>query len=398
MDGTGIGLSNRLCLTLLTTKMSQTELVTTESRLDEVVDCISRTPQVAVDIESNGFFRYPERVCLVQLASAETAFLVDPTAIDDLRPLGDLLGDRSVEKVFHAADNDLRSLDRDWGFRVNNVFDTSIAAAFVGSEHLGLQSVVEEHAGVKLAKGRRLQRSDWTMRPLTPEMLRYAADDVLHLLQVREALSARLKELSRFAWAKEEFARLENVRHTPPDRELAFLSIKGSRNLDGRSLAVLRSLFQFREQQAIRLDRPFFKVISDSALVKLSSEPAADLSAIKGLGRFGRPPADRGLKAAIEEGLRSRPVTRPNRTRSEETWSPAERERVRTRFQSLKTWRSELGRGLRLNPSLLWPAVSLERLAGWPCSLDAELVRPEVRSWQEREFAGALRRLVATLS
>ena len=398
MDGTGIGLSNRLCLTLLTTKMSQTELVTTESRLDEVVDCISRTPQVAVDIESNGFFRYPERVCLVQLASAETAFLVDPTAIDDLRPLGDLLGDRSVEKVFHAADNDLRSLDRDWGFRVNNVFDTSIAAAFVGSEHLGLQSVVEEHAGVKLAKGRRLQRSDWTMRPLTPEMLRYAADDVLHLLQVREALSARLKELSRFAWAKEEFARLENVRHTPPDRELAFLSIKGSRNLDGRSLAVLRSLFQFREQQAIRLDRPFFKVISDSALVKLSSEPAADLSAIKGLGRFGRPPADRGLKAAIDEGLRSRPVTRPNRTRSEETWSPAERERVRTRFQSLKTWRSELGRGLRLNPSLLWPAVSLERLAGWPCSLDAELVRPEVRSWQEREFAGALRRLVATLS
>ena len=378
--------------------MSQTELVTTESRLDEVVDCISRTPQIAVDIESNGFFRYPERVCLVQLASAETAFLVDPTAIDDLRPLGDLLGDRSVEKVFHAADNDLRSLDRDWGFRVNNVFDTSIAAAFVGSEHLGLQSVVEEHAGVKLAKGRRLQRSDWTMRPLTPEMLRYAADDVLHLLQVREALSARLKELSRFAWAKEEFARLENVRHTPPDRKLAFLSIRGSRNLDGRSLAVLRSLFQFREQQAIRLDRPFFKVISDSALVKLSSEPAADLSAIKGLGRFGRPPADRGLKAAIDEGFRSRPVTRPNRTRSEETWSPAERERVRTRFQSLKTWRSELGRGLRLNPSLLWPAVSLERLAGWPCSLDAELVRPEVRSWQEREFAGALRRLVATLS
>ena len=378
--------------------MSQIELVSVESQLAEVVERISRAPRVAVDIESNGFFRYHERVCLVQLASAETAFLVDPLAIEDMRPLGDLLGDRSVEKVFHAADYDLRSLDRDWGFRVNNLFDTGIAAGFVGSKQLGLQSVVEEHAGVELAKHRKLQRSDWTLRPLSPEALKYAADDVLHLLQVREALSARLKELSRLAWAEEEFARLENVRHTPPDRELAFLSIKGSRDLDGRGLAVLRSLFQFREQEASDLDRPFFKVIPDSALVKLSSEPTADLSTVKGLGRFGRPPANRALKAAIDKGLRSRPVTWPKRTRSEETWSPAERERVRTRLRSLKTWRSQLGRELRLDSGLLWPAVSLERLAWRPCGLHSELVSPEVRSWQKREFGAALRTILATLS
>ena len=180
--------------------MSQIELITGESRLAEVVDHISRAPRVAVDIESNGFFRYHERVCLVQLASAETAFIVDPLAIDDVRPLGKLLGDRSVEKVFHAPDYDLRSLDRDWGFRVNNLFDTSIAAAFAGSEQLGLQSVVEEHAGVELVKDRKLQRSDWTMRPLSPEALKYAADDVLHLLTgpritfgaARDAIAARM--------------------------------------------------------------------------------------------------------------------------------------------------------------------------------------------------------------
>ena len=269
--------------------MSQIEFVTGESRLAEVVDHISRAPRVAVDIESNGFFRYHERVCLVQLASAETAFIVDPLAIDDVRPLGKLLGDRSVEKVFHAPDYDLRSLDRDWGFRVNNLFDTSIAAAFAGSEQLGLQSVVEEHAGVELVKDRKLQRSDWTMRPLSPEALKYAADDVLHLLKVRESLSARLETLSRLAWAEEEFARMENVRHTPPERELAFLSIKGSRDLDGRGLAILRSLYQFREQEAKHLDRSFFRVIPDSALVQLSSEPEADLSAVKGLGRYGHP-------------------------------------------------------------------------------------------------------------
>ena len=293
--------------------MSQLELVDTETRLAAVVSRMSRAPRVAVDVESNGFFRYHERVCLVQLATDETAFLVDPLAIGDVRLLGRLLSDQAVEKIFHAAGNDVRSLDRDWGFRVNNLFDTGIAAAFVGSTHLGLQSVLQEHMGLELAKPRELQRSDWTIRPLSPEALKYAADDVLHLPRVRDVLTPRLEQLSRFEWAKEEFTRLESVRHTPSDRELAFLAMKGSRDLDGRGLAVLRSLFQFREREARRLDRPPFRVIPDSALVQLSSDSSSDLTTVKGLGRFGRPPASRGLRAAIEEGLRARLVTRPKR-------------------------------------------------------------------------------------
>ena len=381
-----------------TTKMNQIEFVNERSRLDEVIGLLRHGPRVAVDIESNGFFRYHERVCLVQLASAETAFLVDPMAIDDVRPLGDLLTDRSVEKVFHAADNDLRSLDRDWEFRVNNLFDTSIAAAFAGSERLGLQSVVKEYAGVELAKPRRLQLSDWTKRPLSPEAQKYAADDVLHLLQVREALSARLNELSRLAWTKEEFERMEKVRHTPADRAWAFLSIKGRRDLNRTGLAVLNSVFRFREREASRIDRPPFKVIPDFALLKISSEPAVDLATVKGLGRFGRRPANRGLKAAIDKGLRSKPLTLPRRIRSEITRIPEETERDKARLRSLKTWRSELGRGLGLDSSLLWPRVSLERLARDPSGLDAELVSPEVRSWQKHEFGAALNRVLETLS
>ena len=378
--------------------MSQFELVNTETRLAEVVSRMSRVPRVAVDVESNGFFRYHERVCLVQLAADETAFLVDPLAIGDVRPLGQLLSDQAVEKVLHAAGNDVRSLDRDWGFRVNNLFDTSIAAAFVGSTQLGLQSVLQEHMGLELAKLRKLQLSDWTIRPLSPEALKYAADDVLHLPRLRDVLAGQLKRLSRQEWAKEEFTRLENVRHTPSDRELAFLAIKGSRDLDGRGLAVLRSLFQFRERAARRLDRPPFKVIPDSALVQLSSDSSSNLTTVKGLGRFGRPPASRGLKAAIEEGLRARLVTRPKRTWNENILSPTERREVEIRLRGLKTWRSQMGQELRLDPGLLWPAVSLERLARSPDSLEAELVSPEVRRWQKREFGGALRGVLATLS
>ena len=378
--------------------MGQIELIRTTSHLAGVVNHLSKASRVAVDIESNGFFRYHERICLVQLASAETAFLIDPLAIDDVRPLGSLLNNRSVEKVLHASDYDIRSFDRDWGFRVNTLFDTAIAAAFVGSQQVGLQSVLKDHVGVELAKSRKLQRSDWTVRPLRPEALGYAADDVLHLLKLREILSARLEELSRLGWVREEFARLEQVRHTPASRETAFLSAKGSRSLDGRGLAVLRALFQFREQEASRLDRPPFKVIPDFALVQLASEPAANLSTIKGLGRFGRPPADRGLRAAIDNGLRSPPVTRPQRLRSKDAPGSVERARIKARLGSLKGWRSRLGKDLGLDPSLLWPTASLERLARHPGDPQSELVGSEVRGWQKREFGTALMRALAGLS
>ena len=317
--------------------------------------------------------------------------------MDDVRPLGNLLGNRSVEKVLHGSDYDIRSFDRDWGFRVNNLFDTATAAAFVGSKQVGLQSVLKEHAGVELTKSRKLQRSDWSMRHLSREALSYAADDVLHLLKVRETLSERLEELSRLGWVREEFARLEQVRHTPTSRETAFLSAKDSRDLDGRGLAILRELFQFREREASRLDRPCFKVIPDFALVKLSSEPTADLSTIKGLGRFGRPPADRGLRAAVNRGLRSQPVTRPPRPRSKDAPDRAERDRIRARLRDLKTWRSRVGKDLGLDPSLLWPTVSLERLARHPCDLQSELASAEVRAWQKREFSASLARALEDL-
>ncbi len=378
--------------------MNEIELVNDRSHLAEVVDRILRAPRVAVDIESNGFFRYRERVCLVQLALKRTAFLVDPLAMDDVEPLGELLNDRSVEKVFHDAYYDLSSFDRDWGFRVNNLFDTRVAVALVGSSRLGLQSVVKDYVGIELAKSRKLQRSDWTRRPLSFEALKYAANDVLYLLQVRESLSAKLNKLSRLAWAKEEFARLENVRHVPPDRETAYLSIKGSSDLDERGLTILRSLCNFREQEAKRLDRPMFKVIPDFALIKLSSEPAVDPSMVKGIGPFGRPPANRRLKAAICEGLRSEPVTRPQERRIQRIVDREDREKIRNRFGILKVWRGLLGKERGLDPSLLWPTVSLKRLARHPSSLHSELVSPDVRGWQKSEFSESLCSALASLS
>ena len=377
--------------------MSDYELVETTDQLARAASALSRSASVAVDLEANGFFRYREQICLVQLASPDAVYLVDPLAVGDVAPLGELMADPAVEKIFHASGYDIRSLDRDWGFRVNNLFDTSVAAAFVGSRRLGLQAVLEEHAGVRLPKPRSLQRSDWTIRPLSEEAMRYAAGDVVHLARLRNTLADRLRRLERTRWVREECERMERVRHSEPDREGAFLAVKGSRALDGRGLAVLRSLCRLRDELARELDRPPFKVMSNDALLSVSADPDVKLGEVKGLGRFRRRPGVQRLRDAIREGLDADPVRPPRQASTRERLSPSERGKVGERMKRLKQWRTLLGAELGLDPSLLWPTASLTRLARSPGSLTAELEGPDVRLWQVKEFDHSLRGVLSSL-
>ncbi len=185
-----------------TTTEDTAELVKTQSQLEAAIELALKQSRVAVDLESNGFYRYPERVCLVQLAVGPSVYLIDPLALEDPSPLGELLADAAVEKVFHSADYDIRSLDRDWGFPVRGLFDTSIAAAFVGAERLGLAAVLKEYLDVEVNKSKRLQRADWTRRPISDELLRYAAEDVRHLARLRTLLYDRLDSLGRTEWVR----------------------------------------------------------------------------------------------------------------------------------------------------------------------------------------------------
>ena len=378
--------------------MSRIELVSTTKHLATVVQRAMTARRVAVDIESNGFFRYHERVCLVQLMAFETTYIIDPLAIDNVSSLGELLSSPMVEKIFHSADYDVRSFDRDWGFTVNNLFDTGVASALVGSTSVGLQSVLEEYINVVLTKERRLQRSDWTKRPLAPESIEYAANDVLHLPKLRDVLTMRLEKLSRLEWATEEFAFVENVRHTESDPTFDFLAVKGSRELDGRGLAILRSLYRFRDSVAKRIDRSLFRVMANSALIQLSVDPKADLAKVKGLGRYGRLPADSRLKRAIEEGVKSPPVILPRRISSYSKLSKEEREKLKVRLQSLRSWRRNKADDLQLVPGLIWPMASLRRLARHPEGFVSELEDHQIRVWQKREFGDSLAKAVADLS
>ena len=261
------------------------EIVSQTSRLEAAVLALAGEREIAVDTESNSFYRYPEQMCLIQIAGSRNIYIIDTIVLTDFAPLKKVFEDSSVRKVIHGADYDIRTLDRHYGFRVRNLYDTSIAARFTGVTRFGLGDLLQDSLGITIDKCKRLQRADWGRRPLSAEELDYASADVFHLLKLHEVLELRLKDLGRTAWVAEECARLEEVKYTPADPETAYLAVTESRNLDGRGLAVLRSLVQFREEEARRQHRPHFFIMPDSALVFLAANPAA-ASARPGPERF----------------------------------------------------------------------------------------------------------------
>ena len=325
------------------TRTTDYELVTDGNRFRRVVERISREPRIGFDLESNGFFRYPERICLIQLFASRRIYLIDPLAIDDMSPLGEVLADEHIETVLHSGDHDIRSLDRDWGFHVGNLFDTSIAAAFVGSERLGLASTLQDFLDVTIPKEKSIQRSDWSIRPLSDTALAYAAGDVRHLFGLREKLVERIRALNRIQWVREECDRLAEIRYNPPDPELAVFSVKGSRDLDGQGLVILKALMEYRERHALRLGRPHFRVIPDAALVSLAADPNADLREVRGLGMFSRGRLASGIRDAIKRGRSVQPLQRPRQPRGRRLSRP-ERAKASSRLDKLRAWRTEHGK------------------------------------------------------
>ena len=378
-------------------KETAPRLITDTAGLKAVVDKASKQPAIPLDLEGNSFHRYPESVSLVQMATRDYVYLIDPLAIEDMSPLGSLLDDPRLVKLLHSADYDVRSLDREWGFRVANLFDTSIAASFIGIEQTGLSNVLKEVLDVDIPKQKKLQRADWTVRPLSDALIEYAASDVLHLVPLYELLTRRLNELGRSSWVQEECDRLAQVRYSKPDLTTAFLSLKGSKDLDSRGLAILKSLTDFRELEARRIGRPHFRVMPDATLVALAQNPRADLKTLSGVGRFARQPLVEGLRQALREGANAPPVRRPAAQAPTHRPSRAERERAKPRLKLLKDWRASHGKRLSLDPPLLWPTVSLERLAREQSTAEEELSSDEVRDWQRHEFSGSLTKTARSL-
>lgn len=366
-------------------------LVDDPQALDAAMRDIAAAPRIGVDTEADSRHHYPEKVCLIQVATERRAYVIDPLAIDGLSALGRVLGDPRVEKVLHGADYDLRGLDRDFGFGVKPLYDTNVAARLAGLERFGLAALMEDLLGIVIPKQAALQKSDWSRRPLSREALSYGAEDVVHLGALRDSLDERLRALGRQEWAAEECERLSEVRYAPPDPETAFLSVKGAGRLDGPALAVLRTLYEMREAEARRRNLPLAYVLSAEAMVHLAAHPHAALAVVPGIGAATVRRLGDAIRRAVHAGQQSPPYARP---KPEVPPPPRLTSAESKRLARLKAWRQAHGKRLALDPSLLWPARSLERLARAPDTLGAEQRSSDVRRWQTAELGASLRELL----
>jgi ribonuclease D len=375
--------------------LRQTSLINTQSAWEIAAARLSRESELALDTESNSLYTYHEQICLIQISNREETFLVDPLAVEDLSTLGELLADPSIVKIFHGSDYDLRSFDRDYGFKVQGLFDTETSARFLGQTSSNLASVLETFLGVSIPKSRKMQRSNWAVRPLTPLAREYAANDVRYLVQLACELRHRLASVNRLGWVQEECRRLEQTRYAQPNPPgLAFLRAKGTEQLRPQALAVFKELFLWRDAEAQRREHPPFRVVSNETLVHLAQSSAGSPKTSLEMVREALPNAPkqfwRGIQAAIEQGLAAPKVHRPQPPRYTSSWSPE----CRGRLQLLKQWRTQRAASLELDPALLWPAVSLERIALQPRDWRVELLdetNGDVRAWQRREFGQELR-------
>src|SRR5438552_15651534 len=213
--------------------------------VDRFLDQISDVKELALDTEGASFHRFLDRIYLLQISTRDRSAIIDPLPIGSPAKLGQLLQSKDVEVVFHDADYDLRLLHQDYGWHVTKIFDTPIAAQLLGIKSLGLAALLEQFFDVKLDK--KHQRADWSMRPLTSDMLEYAAQDTRHLLQLKAHMKSELQSRGRLHWAKEEFARLEGTRWEAEEEMEGFLRLKGARDLSRRELAVLREVANWRE-------------------------------------------------------------------------------------------------------------------------------------------------------
>jgi ribonuclease D len=360
------------------------------AELQAVAEKLDGVALLAADTEAAGYHRYRDTVCLLQLSTRLDTYVVDTLAVRDLSPLGRVFAQDETEIVFHDADYDLRLLSRDFGFNVTCLFDTKIAAQFIGEQSFGLGSLVEKYLGITLEK--KHQRADWAQRPLPADMLHYAAEDTRHLPELRDALREELVKRGRLSWAQEEFRLAQELRWTPGEEGDAFLRTKGARDLKPRELAVLRELHAWRERAGESRDVAVFRVLSNEALLELSRRMPArveDLTNIPGLGGGLIERRGTEILEAVARASRLAETEWPRYPRLPRRPPPdAEFE---SRVEKLKSTRDRVAEALQLDRGFLMPRQQLEDIAREkPRSKEQLLQVRDIREWQAEVLGDAI--------
>jgi ribonuclease D len=365
------------------------QLIDTTNALVEFSNHAGNAETIAVDIEGDSMFHYQEKVCLIQMEAGGQTVVIDPLRIKDISPIKPLLENPSIKKVIHGADYDIRSMYRDFGISIVNLFDTQLASMFMGWAETSLEAVVGRYFGVELDK--KYQKKNWSRRPLPEEMVAYAASDVAYLIPLAHYLTQELKKKGRLDWVTEECRLLSNVRPKKNDDGPMFLKFKGAGRLEPRQLVVLESLLQMRNAIARQKDRPLFKVISNAALKKIAMAPPKSLKQLKAKKLLSDKQFQMYGKAvfeAVRNALKTPSSQLPKYPRRR---SPRVPKQVPARVKALRKWRDQIADDLELSSALLLNRALITAIAVDKPNSKVALSNVEgIHQWQIKAFGDGI--------
>lgn len=360
-------------------------IIQTSEQLESLIKRLQRQETIGVDLEADSMFHFKEKVCLIQIGDAKTSFVIDPLAIPDLSGLRPIFSNKDIKKIFHGSDYDVRSLYRDFLFDINNLFDTHLACRFLGYPASSLDALLQKHFHIKLDK--KYQKKDWSIRPLSEEMVKYAAYDVMFLVKLGQILEEELLQKGRLEWVQEECTHLSKVRYVPNHEEPLYARFKGAGRLPPRSLAILELLLLFRKEIAEKKDRPVFKIIGNDVLFRIARFKPQSINELEELHVLSAAQLSMyGTKFVqiVQQGMEipehQLPVYPKHRS---QTISGKAAERLK----ALKEWRDEKGGYLGMDPAL----ICSKNLMGIIATINPKTVEdleniPEMRNWQKQNF------------
>lgn len=346
-------------------------VVDSKESLRQLLDCLDLYDMAAVDTEADSMHHYKTRLCLIQITVGDSNWLLDPLADLDI---SDVFKSKAMQIILlHGADYDLRLLYQNYGYLPRIVFDTMLAAKILGKPNLGLSNLVEEYFGEKLKKDN--QKADWTLRPLPEDMKDYAVHDTIYLHELSAKLGEELIACGRMLWHAEYCAQLiEHAKKLPPLKEEPW-RISGSRHLPPRSLNLLRAIYEWREKEAERLDKPTYKVLPPDLMLAVvrgasSMFPEVDLNRLPRLPRrlYGE------SLDSFEETLRQAMSIPVEKWPKIEPRSPAPSVVPDADLLlAMKYWRDKKAEELSMDPAMLGNKNQLILLS-----------MPNKNSWEER--------------
>jgi ribonuclease D len=373
----------------------ETPRLASSADIERAAEVAANSGRIGVDTEFMSEGRYRPLLCLVQIAVATDSdrpeiLLIDALTDETLlRPIAAVMADAEVEVVVHAGRQDIAILRRVCETEVRNVFDTQVAGGFAGSSaQTGYGNLVGAMLGERVGKTASYTR--WDTRPLSGEQLRYAAEDVVHLLALADELKRRLHGGGRLVWAEEECRRLEAA-SDERDPETAWERLPRISQLDPRSRAVARALAAWRERTAAENDRPVGSVLADQVLVEVARrrpQTTAELARIRGIHRSTLNRRGAGILKAVARGVGDPPLPRErSQPRAEAADGPV--------IALVEAWLRARALEHGLAYELMASRAELEALIGAARRNEPEPAIRALTGWREQLVGSDLRNLVA---